>query len=403
MHTRSRILIVDDEPFNVDLLEQELEDLGYDTASAENGQEALAKVTAAAPDLVLLDIMMPIMDGFEVLSCLKADTATRDIPVIIISAMDGMDSVVRGIEMGADDYLPKPFDPVLLQARISSSLEKKRLRDQEQLYLKGLETELEIGREIQAGFLPEQLPRLPGWEIAAHFAAARKVAGDFYDAFTLAKSDRVGLILGDVSDKGVGAALYMTLFRSLLRATVEAEYYARGLNGSVLAGTPGATWTDAERLENSLGLTNNYIAHMHGHTGMFATIFLGLLHPESGSLLYINAGHEPPLILNAKGVQARLTRSGPVVGVVPNVAFDVCETQLAPGETLFIFSDGVIDAQDERGEFFSREKLLSLLARPPQTAAALLDTIAAMLERHMVGANQFDDITMLAMRRKRTA
>ncbi len=403
MHTRSRILIVDDEPFNIDFLEQELEDLGYDTASAENGQEALAKITAAAPDLVLLDIMMPIMDGFEVLSCLKADTATRDIPVIVISAMDGLDSVVRGIEMGAEDYLPKPFEPVLLQARISSSLEKKRLRDQEQLYLKGLETELEIGRKIQAGFLPEQLPRFRDWEIAAHFAAARTVGGDFYDAFALATSDRVGLILGDVSDKGVGAALYMTLFRSLLRATVEADYYARGLSGSVLASTPGATWTDAEQLKNSLALTNNYIAHMHGDTGMFASVFLGLLHPDSGSLLYINAGHEPPLVLNARGVQARLTRTGPVVGVIPDVPYCVCETQLAPGDTLLVFSDGVIDAQDERGEFFSREKLLSLLARPPQTAAALLDTIAAQLERHRVGANQFDDITMLAMRRKRTA
>jgi serine phosphatase RsbU (regulator of sigma subunit) len=400
MHTRWKILIVDDEPFNVDFLEQELEDLGYDTASAEDGQEALAKVTAAAPDLVLLDIMMPIMDGFEVLTRLKADTATRNIPVIIISAMDGVESVVRGIEMGAEDYLPKPFDPVLLQARISSSLEKKRLRDQEQLYLKGLERELEIGREIQAGFLPEQLPQLPGWEIAAHFAAARTVGGDFYDAFTLASSDRVGLLLGDVSDKGVGAALYMTLFRSLLRATAEADYYARGLSGSGLASTPGATWTDAERLKNSLGLTNNYIAHMHGQTGMFASIFLGLLHPDSGSLLYVNAGHEPPLILNANGVQARLTRTGPVVGVIPHVAFDVCETQLAPGDALFVFSDGVIDAQDERGEFLSREKLLSLLARPPQTVDALLDSIADTLEEHMVGTSQYDDITMLAMRRK---
>ena len=102
MRTRPTILIVDDEPFNVDFLEQELEDLGYDSASAGNGQEALAKVRSAAPDLVLLDIMMPTMDGFEVLSRLKADTATRNIPVIIVSAMGGVENVVRGIEMGAE-------------------------------------------------------------------------------------------------------------------------------------------------------------------------------------------------------------------------------------------------------------------------------------------------------------
>lgn len=125
-----KILIVDDEPFNVDYLEQELEDLNYETISAGNGQEALEKVQTTPPDLVLLDIMMPIMDGFAVLSRMKADPALRDIPVIIISAMNDLQSVVKGIEQGAEDYLPKPFEPVLLHARISSSLEKKRLRDE---------------------------------------------------------------------------------------------------------------------------------------------------------------------------------------------------------------------------------------------------------------------------------
>jgi two-component system cell cycle response regulator len=136
---RAKILIVDDEPFNVDYLEQELEDLAYDTVSASNGQEALDQVTAAAPDMVLLDIMMPVMDGFEVLSRLKADKTWRDIPVVIISALSDMGSVVKGIEMGAEDYLPKPFDPVLLQARINAGLEKKRLRDQEVEYLQQVE------------------------------------------------------------------------------------------------------------------------------------------------------------------------------------------------------------------------------------------------------------------------
>lgn len=128
--SESKILIVDDEPFNVDYLEQELDDLGYQTISASNGQEALDIIRAETPDLVLLDIMMPVMDGFAVLAHMKADTVLRDIPVIIISAMSDLQSVVKGIEQGAEDYLPKPFEPVLLHARISSSLEKKRLRDE---------------------------------------------------------------------------------------------------------------------------------------------------------------------------------------------------------------------------------------------------------------------------------
>ncbi|MBP7693184.1 MAG: response regulator [Anaerolineales bacterium] len=150
MNTRPKILIVDDEPFNVDYLEQELEDLDYATISAADGQQALDQVAAEQPDLVLLDIMMPVLDGFAVLARLKADPATRDLPVIIISAMNDLPSVVRGIQQGAEDYLPKPFDPVLLQARLSASLEKKRYRDQEVEYLRQVERLTAAARAIEA-------------------------------------------------------------------------------------------------------------------------------------------------------------------------------------------------------------------------------------------------------------
>jgi class 3 adenylate cyclase len=135
MATRPRILIVDDESYNVDYLEQELEELDYETISASNGVEALTRIQIDRPDLVLLDIMMPIMDGFAVLQRTKADPVLREVPIIVISAMNDLDSVVKGIRLGAEDYLPKPFEPTLLQARIASSLEKKRLRDQQRRLL----------------------------------------------------------------------------------------------------------------------------------------------------------------------------------------------------------------------------------------------------------------------------
>jgi DNA-binding response OmpR family regulator len=150
MGEQAKILIVDDEPFNVDYLEQELEDLGYDTVSAPNGRVALEQVDSQAPDMILLDIMMPEMDGFQVLEHLKADKTWRDIPVIVISAMDDIDSVVRGVELGAEDYLPKPFDPVLLQARINAGLEKKRFRDQEVEYLRQVEMLTDAATAVEA-------------------------------------------------------------------------------------------------------------------------------------------------------------------------------------------------------------------------------------------------------------
>jgi len=391
MGERPLILIVDDEPFNVDYLEQELEELGYDTVAAADGVAALEQVAAVAPDVVLLDIMMPRMDGFEVLSRLRDDPDTRQLPVVIISAMDDMDSIVRGLEMGAEDYLPKPFDPVILQARLSSSIEKKQLRDKEQLYLQSLERELEIGRQIQAGFLPRHIPQPENWEIAAHFAAAREVAGDFYDAFTLPDRDRVGLIVGDVSDKGVGAALFMTLFRSLLRAALNPA----SLGDST--GPPGPD--DAAFLQHSVQLTNNYIARMHGDTGMFATLFFGLLDPRSGSLRYINAGQEPGIVANAGGIKNRLPATGPVVGILEGTEYAVADTVLAPGDMLLLFSDGVTDAENERHEFFSRGRLLEQFTPFPATAELLLQRVKERLAQHMGAMKQFDDITLLSVYR----
>jgi adenylate cyclase len=141
---RARILIVDDEPMNVDLLEQELELLGHDTLPAGDGAEALDVLARQPVDLVLLDVMMPRLDGYEVLRRIKADGGLRHLPVIMISALDQLSSVVRCIELGAEDYLPKPFEPVLLAARVGACLEKKRLHDREAAHLRRIEAQLRI-------------------------------------------------------------------------------------------------------------------------------------------------------------------------------------------------------------------------------------------------------------------
>ena len=158
MEKQPKILIVDDEPFNLDYLEQELEELDCQTVRAVNGREALAQVAAVSPDVILLDIMMPELDGFQVLECLKAEQAWRDIPVIVISALSELASVVKGIELGAEDYLPKPFDEVLLKARLGVCLEKKRLRDQELAYLRAVACLTQAAAAVEAeNFAPESL------------------------------------------------------------------------------------------------------------------------------------------------------------------------------------------------------------------------------------------------------
>jgi phosphoserine phosphatase RsbU/P len=387
---KPKILIVDDEPFNVDYLEQELEELHYATATAANGQEALDKVQSESPDLVLLDIMMPVMDGFEVLTRLKANPSTRDIPVIVISADSNLQSVVRGIKLGADDYLPKPFEPTLLHARISSCLEKKGLRDLQQLYLKGLERELDIAREIQMGFLPSELPKVDSWEIAAYFKAAREVAGDFYDAFMLPNGNLV-CVIGDVCGKGVGAALFMTLFRSLIRATCTTDVFCSSKDAPVL--------TSAERLRHVITFTNQYIAETHGDANMFATVFIGMFDLQNGALAYINCGNEPPLLLRNGCLAASLLPTGPVIGVFPEMEFPAKEIVMEKNDLLVAFTDGIPDALAIDDVPFGNDRLLDALTGSQATPAILLKEIEDRLHRFIGAADQFDDITALAVKR----
>ena len=384
-----RLLVVDDNEMNRDLLSRRLRQQGHTVSVAENGRQALEKIAAEELDLVMLDIMMPELDGYQVLEKLRADGTLERLPVIMISAVTEIESVVRCIEMGATDYLPKPFNTVLLKARVGATLEKKRLRDKERLWAKSMERELEIGRQIQRSFLPDELPQPSGWEIAAKFEPARQVAGDFYDAFPLAGGARVGLVLADVCDKGVGAALFMALFRSLVRAFSERAY-----------GTPPSGGDDdAARILSTVVSTNDYIAKTHGRSNMFATLFLGVLDPGDGTVSWVNAGHEAPVVFGAKGVSARLTPTGPALGMMPEMKFEARRTALAPGDTLFAFTDGVSEARDGAGKLFSEERLLALVPEGAPGATAFLERVVAAISAHAAGAERWDDITMLAATR----
>jgi serine phosphatase RsbU (regulator of sigma subunit) len=220
---------------------------------------------------------------------------------------------------------------------------------------------------------------------------AREVAGDFYDAFELPDGN-IGLVIADVCDKGVGAALFMTLFRSLIRVTSTQETFE-------YTRTASAPCCIADRLHHAISSTNSYIAKNHGDSGMFATLFFGILDPLAGRLMYINGGHEPPLIVRSGNVRESLRKTGPAVGAIPGCHFDVQIVQLDPGDILFAFTDGAPEANDPRGEFFGHERLLQILRRCDPSSHELVRTIEAELHGYMDGATQFDDITLLAVRR----
>lgn len=383
----ARILVVDDTEANRDLLVRRLQRLGHQTATAEDGRVALEMLAQDAFDLMLLDIMMPGMNGFEVLEHVKADDHLKHLPVILISALDDSENMARGITMGADDYLPKPFNPHILKARVGASLAKKRLHDREQLYAKSMERELAIARNIQSGFLPEQLPVIDGLELAAWLQPARHVAGDFYDTFTLGEGGgrRIAVVVADVCDKGVGAALFMAVSRSLLRALSARIVVAGGDTGA--------------QVRELIETINDYSARTHDRANMFATVFFGILDADSGTLVYVNGGHEPPLITGPRGVRTELALTGPAVGMLPDRAFEARSEVIGPGETLVMYTDGVTDAHDSAGARFSRRRLLDMAAEPAASAQAMLERIRDAVQEHARDVAPFDDITLLVAHR----
>ena len=267
-------------------------------------------------------------------------------------------------------------------------------------YSKALDKEMEKGKKIQRDFLPGTIPYLPGWEIAFYFHPARQVSGDFYDAFTLPEG-RLGLVIADVCDKGIGSALYMALFRSLIRV-FSGQITLRGFS------VPGSGGNKQDPATLELGrslyavpLTNDYIAQEHGHEGMFATMFFGILDPATGEMAFINGGHEPLYVINADGVKESLVAAGPVIGMMSGSKFKVQLTHLEPGDILIGYTDGVTEALSPDKKLYTKQRFRSILEKPASSASELIEQIKTDLFNHVKDAPQFDDITMLAVHREK--
>ena len=284
------------------------------------------------------------------------------------------------------------FRDMTAQKRHAEELEQARqeaehAREQASRYARSMERELEFGRKIQQGLLPATLPQPTGWEIAVHFCPVWQVAGDFYDAFEL-PTGHIGLIIADVSGKGVGAALFMALFQSLLRASAE----------RASAVTKGPAPSDEAILTEAITSTNDYITRVHKHAHMFASVFFGLLDPETGILHYVNAGHEPPVVIGPEGPGTRLPPTGPALGLLAGASFEVGTVVLASGDLLLAYTDGVTEARNGRRDFFTEERLLNVIAQPAPTAASLLDRIEQAVSDFAGKAASSDDLTLLAVR-----
>ena len=355
----------------------------------------LARFASAPPELLLLDLRTPDLDASQFVAQVRANEALHDTPIILLGAGDDLAGVERCLAAGAEDYLLAPISPTLLKTQVDGYLalsrrrREARDRAQRETFLK-METDLQVAHRIQEGFLPKTLPQPAGWEVAANFKPAREVAGDFYDAFMLSQNRRLGFVIADVVDKGVPAALFMALVRSLTRAFAQQNYSLSWTNvldddpvariaasaSRARGGKGGVPSTGTNALRNAVLLTNNYILENHEDLNMFATLFFGLLDPSNGQLAYINAGHNPPFLLGPDGaLKAALKGTGPAVGMFPATDFRIDYAQMDPGDILYLYTDGVTEARDAGKGFFTEKRLLALIGQPADSATGLLERV----------------------------
>jgi sigma-B regulation protein RsbU (phosphoserine phosphatase) len=369
-----RVLLVDDAKANLDILVEGLK-TDHKLSLALNGEMALQVAARNPPDLVLLDIVMPGMDGYEVCRRLRKMPETAEVAIMFLSSLEEVQNKTRGFEAGANDYLTKPFEMLEVKARVRSLLKAKAYNDAAKEHLA---SELRICRDIQMGMLPHDfVPFEKSYhvEFGAVLEPAKEVGGDLYGVCA-ATNERLVLFIGDVSGKGISASMFMvraiSLARLLAREIPEPDRILMRLNDELSAENP---------------------------SGMFVTFLCGVFEPESGKMTLANAGHcRPVLIPSGGGSRWAVKNLGTALGFETGVTFERTEIMMGEGDTLVFYTDGVSEAFNEQDECYGNERLLSdINGLGGQPANCLTAGLLKRVRAYAGAAPQSDDIAILTL------
>jgi len=371
------LLLVDDDSENIQIVHSILKDQ-YKIRVAMNGAKALelAKVEPR-PDLILLDVMMPEMDGYAVCSHLKADPKTCDTPVIFLTGKTEVADETRGFEVGAVDYIHKPFSPPIVTARVRTHLMLRDAHETVARQLVAINNELEMARQIQLSILPRETPRLEGLDIAARYIPMSSLAGDFYD-FIRVDEQHVGILIADVSGHGLPAALIASMLQTALAAQ------------SAHASDPAQVLS---------GLNQALYGRFEHHFVTAAYLFVDV---ENSTVNYAGAGHPPLLLWRSRtGSATAYTENGFLLGPFPNSSYSTLTFSLEKGDRIVLITDGIVEARDSAAREFGIDRLRQIVESihdlpGNQFAEALLHSLSGWSERAL-GANQSDDITLLVI------
>lgn len=380
------ILVVDDTPANLQVLAGMLKERGYKVRPVPSGRLALSAARAHPPDLILLDINMPEMNGYEVCEHLKADDELKGIPIIFISALTEPLDKVKAFAIGGVDYLTKPFQMEDLHARVETHLKLRRLQVELEEYSRHLELarerlklDLDLARGLQRGFLPQQMPDIPSYEFFAHYESAYEVGGDYYDFIQLPR-ERLAVLLGDVAGKGVVAALLMAKLCAHARFCMLTEP------------------------DPAVGITKlNSLMSQSGMADRFVTLVAAILDPASHTVTLVNAGHPSPLIYQEAtrnvGEVISNEATGLPLGVVDDFEYASCQIAMAPGDSLLAFTDGVTEAMDVNNVELTTKGLYAALQGEAYSPRALGERVVRVVKQFAAGRTQHDDIAMVGFGR----
>lgn len=367
------ILIVDDEVPNLQLLTQLLSEAGYQVRPATSPRLALKSALAKPPNLILLDVKMPEMDGFELCRRLKSNAATKDIPVIFLSSLRDTEDKVRGLQLGALDYVSKPFQPKEVIARVDTHLTIHRLRREVQNQRDQLEHELEVVSEVQRRLLPKRLPKIEGLNLAVHYETSRYAGGDYYDIIEIT-DNQWGIMVADAEGHSSPAAVLMAMTCSLLHSYSEPP-------------------TDPAKVLTYINRTLCKLAEPSFVTALYAVFDANLR-----TLRFARAGHPPPMIFRHDENKS-LELAGEAIyamGIQPYDHVPVEETRLGSGDRVLLYADGVTERFDIEGNIYGGNRLLKLLATDAaNNPRQILDTIIEDVQRFAGGRPPDDDQALL--------
>jgi serine phosphatase RsbU (regulator of sigma subunit) len=374
------VLVVDDAPANIQIVKSILKDL-YKIRVATSGAKALelAKITPP-PDLILMDVMMPEIDGYEVCRHLKLGPETRDIPVIFLTGQTHVDEETRGFDVGAVDYIHKPFSPAVVKARVHTHLMLRGIREQLAQQLLSIQKELETARQIQLSILPSEIPKIEGLDIAARYVPMTAVAGDFYD-FIVVDEKRIGILVADVSGHGMPAALIASMLKIALSSQVAHA---------------------ADPAQVLLGLNQALCGKFQHHYVTAAYLFVDM---QKRTLTYAGAGHPPLLLRDGSSKRVRdVAENGLFLGRFPFATYSSVELPLNAGDRALLYTDGIPETTNPAGIEFGSGCLKQFLAAEQSTSAdhfagQLLEELSRWSARRCADELD-DDITMVAIQVK---